>query len=167
MGALRTFAYWLGLGPGVRWERQSRPHNCVQTVVAMALGVPTEAVERIAGTDGAMTVRQTIDLLAHFGIGCRPVSADFFADFWDEFYRMSGGRKMRALAFRLPRDQETVGHAYFVLGRKMFDPATGRVMRLGRRQIKAIDYLAIFPENLHSRPDFVRARETLLTNRVA
>lgn len=158
---LPMLASWLGLRRSVRWQRQSRPHNCVQTVVAMALGVPTEAIEHMAGTDGAMTVRETIDLLAEFGIGCRPVSAEFAAEFWDVFYRMSGGRRMRGLAFRLPRDRETVGHAYFVLGRKMYDPASGRIMRLDKRQLRTIDYLAIFPEDLHTRPEIAKARESL------
>ena len=158
---LSMFASWFGFRSGVRWQRQSRPQNCVQTVVAMALGVPTEAIERVAGTDGAMTVRQTIDLLSEFGIECRPVSAEFAAEFWEAFYRLSGGRRMRGLAFRLPRDRETVGHAYFVLGRKMYDPASGRITRLGKRRLRAIDYLAIFPPDFHARPEIARARQAL------
>lgn len=161
MGVVSALTCWLGLGPGIRRQRQSRPHNCVQTVVAMALGVPIEMVEDLAGTKGAMTVRQTIDLLDEFGIGCRPVSAEFVAEFWDAFYRMSGGRKMRGLAFRLPRDQETVGHAYLVLGRKMYDPASGRTMRLDKRRLRSIDYLAVFPDGLHAKPELMRLREAV------
>lgn len=137
------------LGSGIRWIRQSRPENCVQTVLAMALGVPTEWIEEIAGTAGALTIRETMDLLNRFGIESRPMSADLVADFWPSFYRLNGGRKLRGLGFRLPRDGERVGHAYFLIGRRMYDPASGRLQRLDEETLRRLDLLAIFPEDLH------------------
>lgn len=58
-----------------RYLRQTGPHNCAQTVLAMALGVAPEAVASHLGTNSTVTVNQVLVLLARFGITTRPVAA--------------------------------------------------------------------------------------------
>lgn len=159
MGLSRLFSWIPFLGSGVRRLRQDRPDNCVQTVLAMAIGVPTDVIEDEAGTSGALTIGETIDLLSRFGIESRRVHSRLLAEFWSAFYRMSGGRKMRGLAFALPRDGERIGHAYFVLGRRVYDPATGRIRRLTQRVVRRLDLFAIFPDDLDSHPESVRVKQ--------
>lgn len=131
---------------GGRLVRQTRPHNCVQTVIAIGLGVTVEFVERSAGTTGTMRIQGAMDLLRELRISSgRPVAASHAAAFWPFYYRQNGGRRMRGLGFVLPASEGDVGHAYFLYGRRMFDPATGRTMRLRdssvRRHLDCIVFL--------------------------
>ena len=127
-------------------HRQTRERNCVQTVVAIALGRDVDEVEKRAGTDGDLTVSETLDLLDAYGVTCRPISAHLVADFWPSFYARSGGARLRGLAFRLPAEGEDVGHAYYVHGKRIYDPATGRERSVDPSALKTLDWLAILPD---------------------
>jgi hypothetical protein len=126
-------------------HRQSRERNCVQTVVAIALGRDVSEVEDRAGTQGDLTVSQTLELLDSYGVSCKPISARLVADFWPSFYARSGGGSLRGLAFRLPAPDEEVGHAYYVHGKRIYDPATGKETSVDPAALRTLDWLAILP----------------------
>lgn len=145
----------------VQWLRQTREHNCVQTVLAMALGLPIELVEDAAGTTGSMTVGETLHLLAELGVFCRPVSADLVSQFWSTFYRRSGGRRLRGLGFRLPEREGETGHAYLLVGAQMYDPASGQRTRVDAATLRTLDWLAILPEGLYRTPSLRHLAESV------
>jgi hypothetical protein len=147
-----------GRGPRVRFFRQSRPGNCVQTVVAMALDVPVAAVERETGTDGTLTVAETTVLLNRLGVSGLPMSAGSASDFWDVFLLRHGGRRLMAVAFELPRGGAQDGHAWLLAGRRMYDPGTGQVARLDRQSVRRFDYLLPIPEAARSASPVERLR---------
>lgn len=134
----------------VTYLRQEKPENCVQTVVAMALNVPVELIEEEAGTTGRLTVGETFSLLGRIGVSVRSLSADLAADFWPNFYRRYGGRDLRGMGFELPQGEgeKDVGHAYFLTGNQMYDPATGKKEKLEPEAIEKLDWLALFPPEL-------------------
>jgi hypothetical protein len=137
----------------IRYLRQTKADNCAQTVVAMVLGVPVDAVEREAGTDGAMTVNEVLGILARLGFFTRPISAKLAGGIWPAFYARSGGRKLRGLGFRMPRGGEVSGHAYFLAGGRMYDPATGERRGLDADVVRnELDWLVLFPVDLYSTP---------------
>lgn len=144
-GLRRRVASVLG-GRGYRSYRQTREHNCVQTVVAIALSCDIAEVEREAGTSETMTVAETFDLLDRYGISCQPMSAHLMADFWPSVYERSGGGRLRGLAFRLPSGKEGIGHAYYIHGRRVYDPASGREVPLDPAVLRSLDWIAVLPD---------------------
>lgn len=134
----------------IRWLRQSREDNCVQTVLAIVLGLSCEVVEAEVGTTGALTIHDTLDLLSDLGVPCRPIAAELAADFWPVFYRRAGKRKLRGIGIQLPRRGEPIGHAYVLSGKTMYDPATGRKYPMEPDVIRErLNWLAIFPDHAH------------------
>jgi hypothetical protein len=130
----------------------------VQTVLSMALDVPVERVERETGTEGMLTVAETIVLLSRLGIGAMPLNATSASEFWDLFSRQHGGRKLLGIAFQLPRNGATNGHAWLLAGNRAFDPASGERRRLDRHTLKLFDYVLPLPEGARSHPSIARLR---------
>ena len=132
----------------IRWLRQERPRNCVQTVVAMAVGASVADVEAVARTEDTLDIPATMTLLAHYGVFCRPISAQLVADFWPMYYRQGGGRRLRGLGFASPNPAHgrEVGHAYFLYGPRLYDPATGITEALDEPHLRQLDWLVLFPE---------------------
>lgn len=150
----------------VTYLRQDRPENCVQTVVAMALNVPVELIEEEAGTNGRMTVGETFSLLGRIGVSVRSLSAELAADFWPNFYKRYGGRDLRGMGFELPRGEKDkdVGHAYFLTGTYMYDPATGQKEKLEGEALRQLDWLALFPPELAQASKLESLRQALRGN---
>lgn len=132
--------------PSARLTPQTRPHNCVQTVLAMALGTEIEEMERLAGTTGALTLADALNLLAGQGVRTRPVSTRLVRDFWGAFYSRNGGPRLCAMAVRTAREGEETGHAFLVLGRRIWDPSTGRWRSLGQDVLRELDWIVVIPE---------------------
>lgn len=129
--------------------RQTRAHNCVQTVLALALDLPISTIEEVAGTPGPMWVSDVIRLLERLGVHVLPRSASLVADLWPETRDRHGGRSMRACGFRVPRTPTDVGHAYLLRGSTLYDPQTGNRVRLTRATIRSrLDIVTILPVEL-------------------
>lgn len=141
--------------------RQTGTDNCVQTVVAMVLGVPVEQVESAAGTRGRMSVDETTALLSRAGIYCRPVAASLVADFWPMFRKRHGGRHLRGLGFALPKTPGRAGHAFYITGATLYDPATGQTTPLNETTLHLLDWLALLPREAGRRDALSRARAVL------
>lgn len=137
----------LGLGPKPpeQWLIQSRRDNCAQTVIAMVTGLPVSRVSKQAGTKGALSVSETLNLLAQFGVTCRPVAANVVADFWPIFKRREGGRRIRALAFRGPSASEEYGHVSYIFGNRIYDTANGTFRAYDEKDLRAMDWIAFLP----------------------
>lgn len=147
--------------PGVKLLRQSRSDNCVQTVLAMSLELPIETIEAVAGTQGQMEVGEINQLLAKLGVFYRPVSASLMADCWPSLWHRSGGRKLRGMAVKLPRGGVKLGHAYFVAGAIMYDPATGRTRTMNPSTLDALDLIVLFPSDIYDNPALGSLRRAL------
>lgn len=147
------------LSPKIEWLTQSREENCVQTVIAIALGLSTECVEEEARTNGTMSVHETLELLAQLGVSVRPIAADLASNFWGVFYKRGGGRRMRGLGFQLPRSGEGIGHAFFLTSTVMYDPATGKRQNINPETIKEnLDWLVFLPEEAYDNPAIKKLR---------
>lgn len=132
--------------------RQRRPENCVQTVLAMILGVGVEEVEKAARTQGTMTLERAMELLHLLGIEARPLEASLAAGFWTLFYDRHGRARLRGLGMRLPRDEEEgIGHAMLVYGKYIYDPATGRTDKLTVDRLEGLDWLLLLPGDMGER----------------
>lgn len=136
----------LGPKPPDRWLVQSRRDNCAQTVVAMVTGLPVAQVSKYAGTKGALSVSDTLNLLAQLGVACRPVAAHVVADFWPVFRRREGGRRLRALAFRGPGAGEEYGHVSYILGNRIYDTASGSFTSYSEEELRSMDWIAFMPQ---------------------
>jgi hypothetical protein len=137
---------------GVRLLRQTRPHNCVQTVLAMSLNLPIATVEKLAGTQGMMETGEVFGLLARLGVFYRPISASLMADCWPSFWYRSGGRQLRGMGVRRPTAKDRIGHAYFIAGSVIYDPATGKTRSMNPSTLSDIDWLALFPTDIADNP---------------
>lgn len=148
--------------------RQTRPHNCVQTVLAIALDVPIDTIEREAGTQGQMRIPDVVWLLNRLGLWAPVRAASLVADLWPGYYRRHGGRQLRGWGFRLPRGTETIGHAYLVWGTTVYDPSNGQQLPLTAATIRSeFDFMAVLPyaftENAHVVQLRERARDCTMT----
>jgi hypothetical protein len=130
----------------------------VQTVVAMALDLPIDLVEREAGTRESMDIDDTITLLRKFDLQCRPVGARMVADWWSVFYKQGGGRGLRGLGCLMPKGRNETGHAYLLVGRRMYDPASARMLPLNADTVRQLDWVVFFPSDAPRGAGVVEAR---------
>jgi hypothetical protein len=115
---------------------QTRPQNCVQTSIALALGIPVEAVEREAGSTATLRLPDVRWLTDRLGVASPLMAAELVAQYWPLYYRRYGGRRLRGYGIRTPRAGEPIGHAFALFGPRLYDPLTGKGIRLSPRLLR-------------------------------
>jgi hypothetical protein len=130
----------------------------VQTVIAMGLDLPIDLIEREAGTLESMGIESTVDLLERYGLQCRPVAARLIADWWSVFYKQAGGRSLRGIGCLMPKGDRETGHAYLLIGKRMYDPGSARMLPLSPDTVRDLDWVVFFPTDAPRVPRVVEAR---------
>lgn len=126
---------------------QTRPTNCVQTVLAWGLDQPVELLEQHAGTTGPLSVEDALRLLAEAGVPARPVSVSLVQEFWEAFSPTRGRRHIEGLGIRLPRGTDKLGHAVLLSRGKLYDPATGRAQPFSAADLDGLDWLVLIRQS--------------------
>lgn len=118
---------------------------CGQMATALAVDVPLPVVREMAG-DEPLTPERTIGLLAHFGAPPRVVWGDAFRRFYAVHRERHGGDAFRGVAFDLRPDASQLGHAVYLHGEQLYDPATRSWRRIALHDLTHFDFVAILPE---------------------
>ena len=119
---------------------------CGQIATALAVDLPLATIRHAAG-DEPLTPQRTFGLLARFGSPPRVVWGEAFAQFYPVHVARHGGTAFRAVAFDIKPDADTkLGHAVYLHGEQLYDPATGGWRRTSPDDLQQFDFVAILPE---------------------